>query len=210
MRKKSLPLSAMLFIVILAGCSGSGPRSAATNVSAESTSKASEPAKPISGLTAFWKMYDSAYGWSHDIEPLDLSVKEVSGFKSEDGDAAVWTATFGSPSLRQARTFTYSIANTADVHEGLSIGDAQPWGGPRRDMMPFETGDVSVDSNAAYKAASEDAEAWLKKNPNEPVSLTLGNATRFAAPVWYVMWGSKKRGYAVFVDAASGQVIHPK
>jgi hypothetical protein len=210
MQKKSLPLSAMLFIVAVAGCSGSSPRGAATNVSAESTSKASGPAKPISGLTAFWKMYDSAYAWSRDIEPLDLSSKEVSGFKSENGDAAVWTATFGSPSLRQARTFTYSIANTADFREGLSIGNAEPWGGPTRQMIPFGTGDVSVDSNAAYKAASEDAEAWLKKNPDEPVSFILGNAARFAAPVWYVMWGSKKRGYAVFVDAASGQVVHHK
>lgn len=209
MQRKSFPLSAMLFIVVLAGCSGSSPRAAATNVSAESTSKASEPAKPISGLTAFWKMYDSAYAWSRDIEPLDLSSKDVSGFKSENGDSAVWTATFGSPSLRQARTFTYSIANTADVREGLSIGNAQPWNGPTREMMPFGTGDVSVDSNVAYKAASQDAEAWLKKNPNEPVSFILGNATRFAAPVWRVMWGSKKRGYVVFVDAASGQVVHP-
>jgi hypothetical protein len=34
--------------------------------------------------------------------------------------------------------------------------------------------------------------------------MTLGSSTKFAAPVWYVMWGSPKDGYAGYVNAVTG------
>jgi hypothetical protein len=35
----------------------------------------------------------------------------------------------------------------------------------------------------------------------------LGNASRFAAPVWYVMWGTSKDGYAALVNARTGAIV---
>jgi hypothetical protein len=35
----------------------------------------------------------------------------------------------------------------------------------------------------------------------------LGNASRFAAPVWYVMWGTTKNGYAALVNATTGAIV---
>jgi hypothetical protein len=69
---------------------------------------------------------------------------------------------------------------------------------------------VTVDSDAAYKTAAADADAWLKKNPDKPLSMTLQNNARFQLPYWYMMWGTTKLGYAVVVNGTNGSVIHAK
>jgi hypothetical protein len=83
-----------------------------------------------------------------------------------------------------------------------------PWGGSSRDVMPIPTSDFQADSDAAYHAAATDAAAWLKKNPDKPLtSFQLGYAYKFPVPVWYLMWGTKKAGYSVIVDATNGKVL---
>ena len=64
-----------------------------------------------------------------------------------------------------------------------------------------------MDSDIAYKAAFENAAVWLKKHPNEQPTFRLGDASRFAAPVWYVMWGTSKNGYAALVNATTGAIV---
>jgi hypothetical protein len=172
---------------------------------------AAESNEPISGKTAFWQMYKSAHAWSADLVPLTLESKTATGIKNEAGKSMMWTATFGSPTKREARTFTYAVtAQGPDVMKGVTVGRALPWGGPRQDAMPFDTGDLGVDSDAAFKAALAEAGDWVSKHPGKAVSLTLGNASRYPAPVWFVMWGDKKSGYAVYVNAKTGALIKDK
>jgi hypothetical protein len=166
---------------------------------------------PVSGKTAFWQMYKSAHSWSADLVPLTLESKTIPGMKNDAGKAVMWTATFGSPTKREARTFTYAVAaHGPDVLKGVTVGRALPWSGPRQDALAIDTSDLSVDSDAAFKAALAEASAWASKHPDKEVSLTLGNASRFPAPVWLVMWGDKKSGYAVYVNAKTGAVIKEK
>ncbi len=73
--------------------------------------------------------------------------------------------------------------------------------------LPFETSDFATDSDAAYQTALTRASAWAGKDPGQVVSFTLGNAARFPGPVWYVLWGDKKSGHAVYVSAKSGTVV---
>jgi hypothetical protein len=73
------------------------------------------------------------------------------------------------------------------------------------------TSDFAVDSDAAYKTAFVKAEGWVKEHPDKEAALTLGhNAARFHAPVWYVLWGTTKSGYAAFVNATTGDVVNAK
>jgi len=203
-------LHVVVFIAALSliSCSESPqPKAAETKPAAAAT----ESNDPISAKTAFWQMYKSAHAWSADLTPLTLESKTMPGMKSEAGKSMMWTATFGSPTKREARTFTYAVtAQGPDVMKGVTVGRALPWGGPRQDALPFDTADLSVDSDAAFKAALADAGDWVSKHPGKPVSLALGNASRYPAPVWFVMWGDKKSGYAVYVNAKTGAVIKEK
>jgi hypothetical protein len=164
---------------------------------------------PVSGKTAFWQMYKRAYSWAKDVVPLKLESKELPGVKNEGGKAGMWTATFGSSTKHQAVVITYAVAaHSPDIYKGNNVESPIPWGGPTRDVMPFQTSDLVIDSDAAYKTAEADANAWLKKHPNKQVTFLLGNnPTRFSAPVWYILWGDNKSGYASFVNAISGSLM---
>lgn len=178
---------------------------------AASTSAETAASGPVSGKTAFWQMYKSAHSWSADLVPLSLESKTIPGIKNDAGKAAMWSATFGSHTKREARTFTFAVAaHGSDVIKGVTVGRALPWNGPRQDALAIDTADLSVDSDAAFKAALAEASAWVSKHPDKEVSVTLGNASRFPAPVWFVMWGDKKSGYAVYVNAKTGAVIKEK
>jgi hypothetical protein len=175
------------------------------------TEEKKEPVKAPEAVTAqraFYEMYKPARTWAPDVLALSVASGEVPNIKNEDGKAGLWTAIFVSPSRKEARTFTYAaVGNGADIAKGLNIGNVVPWGGATSTSKPFSTGEFVVDSDAAYKAAVEKAADWLKKNPDKKPTLRLGNASRFAAPVWYVMWGTNKNGYAALVNATTGAIV---
>jgi hypothetical protein len=37
--------------------------------------------------------------------------------------------------------------------------------------------------------------------------MTLGNSARFPAPVWYIIWGTPKSGFAAYVNATTGALV---
>lgn len=161
-------------------------------------------AGPVAAKAAFWEMYKPAHAWAADILVLSLSSNDVAGVKSEAGKSGMWTAVFASPGRSEARTFTYSVAG------GISAGPAQRWTGSTPQSRAFPVRDFAVDSDAVYQTAFTKAGAWLKQHPGKQASFTLGNASRFPAPVWYVMWGNKTSGYGVFVSAVTGTIIKGK
>lgn len=204
---KQCAVSAMTVAVLLfAGCSQS-PTPSASNES-QAVTKPAGPPQLVTAKTAFWPMYTSARSWATDIVPLRITAEEVPGFKNEAGKAAMWEATFGSPSLHQFRVYSYAIAGVPpSILKGVSADLAQPWGGVTRDAMVVDLTLFNIDSDAAYKAAAADADAWLKKNPNKEITaFELGDTFKFQGPVWYLMWGDKTSGYVAYVDATTGAV----
>ena len=205
--RRSIWKGSALFIsisLLLVACEAPKPAGDATTQPAA----APTPSGPVSGKTAFWEMYKSAHSWTPDIVPLALGSKTIPGVKNEAGKAAMWTATFGSPGLHQARVFTYAVeAHPPDIYKGVTVGNPLTWTGPTPTAETFTTSDFTVDSEAAFTTASAQAAAWTKSHPDKEISFTLGNASRFKDPVWYVQWGDKKAGYYVLVDAKTGAVV---
>ncbi len=156
------------------------------------------------------KMYTPAHAWAADIAPISLKSGEVAGVKNSDGKAGVWIAVFGSPSQRMARTYTYSVAEELpSIAKGVKAEAPEAWAGPTTAVETFQTSDFTIDSDAAYKTAAGKAADWLKDaaNATKPVSMSLGAAARFPAPVWYILFGDTKSGYFVYISATTGSVI---
>ena len=132
----------------LSACS-SGPAKTTETKTDAGTAPKQEPAgppQPIAAKTAFYKMYTPAHAWAGDLVALSLKSGEVAGVKNADGKAGVWTAIFGSPSQHSARTYVYSVADQLpDISKGVKAHLAERWGGPTAAIMPFATGDFSVD-----------------------------------------------------------------
>ncbi|HEY3442704.1 MAG TPA: hypothetical protein VGK29_18225 [Paludibaculum sp.] len=192
--------------IVLTGCSSAPPPAT------KAETKAVEPAKPaeaVAARSAYFEMYKAARAWAPDLLALTLKSGEVPSIKNEGGHAGAWIAVFVSPSRKEARTFTYAVAgNGADLSKGINVSDKQNWGGATPAAKAFANGEFSIDSDIAYTTATGPAGAWLKTHPGAKATMLLGNSARFPGPVWYIMWGTSKDGYAVYVNATTGAVIN--
>jgi len=195
-------------VFTLAGCSGPDSLAPVAKSEAEKTETAAPPV-PVTAKTAFWELYKSAHAWAADLLPLTIEAKTISGIKNEGGKSAMWVATFGSPSLKQFTTFTYSVAaRPPDIRKGVSASTALPWAGPTPETLPFASSDFAIDSDEAYKTAAGKAAPWLEKHPGKDLTeLKMGAANRFPGPVWYFLWGDKKDGFFAFVSASTGKAL---
>ena len=195
--------------VLVAGCSKGSDTSLVTSNVVKAAD--AQPA-PVTARTALGPMYKAALSWSSDVQLMRLSPTPLTGFKNEEGKAAIWEAEFGSAVHHQLRVYTYSIATVPpDIFRGVTGQIPRPWGGPTRDAMPVDMSLFTVDSDTAYQTSAKDAAAWLKKNPKiELATLDLGSTYRYRAPAWYVSWGDKKNGYIVLIDATSGNIYSHK
>jgi len=197
-KKVSIALIAVAAGVVLAA--GTLPQQPAAGTQLE----------PVAAKTAFWEMYKPARSWAADLLVLSLASNEIPGVKSEAGRFGMWAAVFVSPARQEARTFTYSVAATGNTPKGVSAGVAQRWTGSTLQSQAFRVSDFAIDSEAAYQAALAKANVWVKQHPDKKAALILASASRFSVPVWYVIWGSKTSGYAVFVNAVNGAPIKGK
>jgi hypothetical protein len=166
------------------------------------------PPAPIAAQTAFYEMYKPARTWAPDVQPLSLAGGDLPTMKQEGGKAPMWTAVFVSASRREARTFTYAVADGGgDIRKGVSAGGAQGWSGDTPQSKAFQNSDFQTNSDAAYQAALEKAGDWVKAHPDKKPALYLGNSSKFPTPVWLVLWGNTKNGYAAYVSATTGKVL---
>ncbi len=207
---KGFGLSAATVAALLfAGCNSSSTPAVSDNSTAAKPA-AEAPALPVTGKTAYYPLYKSAFSWSPDVVLMKIAAKDLTGFKKEGGKAAVWEVTFAAPSKHLMRVDTYSIATVLpDIHKGGTEGLPLQWAGETRDAMPVQISSSTVDSDAAYQAAAADAAEWLKKNPEKPLTdIELGATAKLPDPFWYIVWGDEKSGgYREVVDATTGKVL---
>jgi hypothetical protein len=204
MNAKRLKAAATILAFVMTTACSEAPKTSEPKT--EAKREASNPPEPVSGKSAFYEMYKPARGWASDLLPLSLASGEVPNMKNEAGKAAMWTAVFVSPSRREARTLSYLVDQGTTIHKGITVGGAEPWSGPTAKSEPFQSTQFVIDSDVAYETASHKAAAWLKNHPRKSVSFYLGNASRFPAPVWYVLWGNNKSGYSAYVNATTGAI----
>jgi hypothetical protein len=195
-------------LAMLSACGAAPKPDGQAEKQAEAPKQPPHPAGPVDARTAFYEMYKPARTWAPDLLPLSMIAGEVKGIENGGGKMGMWTVVFVSPSRREARTFTYAVADEGNsVHKGVTANAAESWTGATPRSRPFQITEFSVNSDAAYKTASEKAAAWLKRHPGKQPAMSLGNSARFPAPVWQVLWGTSKNGYLVFVNATTGQVV---
>jgi hypothetical protein len=207
MRRNLSLLLLLVAALLMAACSeNQQPQSSQAATDAKAASATPEP---VTGKTAYWAMYKSAYTWANDVVPLKLESKSVAGVKNDAGKAGMWTGTFGSARRAEVVEISYSVVAdpATDTMKGVSVGHGLPYSGPTPDVMPFQGSDIAFDSDAAYKTASVEAAGWLKTHPDKQPEFILGNNLRtFAAPVWYVKWGDTKDGYNAFINTKTGAI----
>ncbi len=199
--------AALTALLGLSACSQPAAPTPAAETVTEKKAPAGPP-EPVTAKTAFYAMYTPARAWAPDILALSLMSGEVAGVKNSEGKAGMWTAVFASASQHAARTYTYAVAEQLPtIQKGVKAEGTEPWAGPTRAQMTFQNSDFTIDSDAAYKTAAEKAVVWTKDHPDVQPVFTLGAASRFPSPVWYILWGTTKSGYEVYLSATTGTIM---
>ena len=205
---KRVLLTATGMVAALAFSACSEPPKPAPKPESEAAKEPAKAPEAIAALSAFYKLYKPAHEWAADLLLLSVASGEVPNIKNEDGKAGQWTVVFVSPSRKEARSFTWAAADSGpNIVKGLNVSNALPWTGATPTSKTFASTEFVVDSDAAFKTANEKAADWLKAHPDKKVSLRVGYASPFPAPVWYIMWGSAKDGYAAVVNATTGMLV---
>lgn len=204
MKSKSF-LATLAVLLLFSGCS-EAPK-------AVEKKEPEKPAEPVSGNTAFFRMYTAARGWAGDIEPLRMVSIHLREVKAVPGKAAAWQATFVSPSKQRARSYTYSVIEAeGNLHKDVFAGNEESWRGPQGMVKPFVIPGLKIDSDAAYETAvkkGKKAAEYVKLNPDKNISFLLELNKKFPDLTWRVIWGESvgTSNYSVFVDATTGEYL---
>ena len=191
--------------MIFSACSEAPPKVA---------EKAPEPPpEPISGSTAFFRMYTAARGWAADAQAIGMNSINLPEVKKVPGKAAAWQVKFVSQEKQKARPYTYSVIEApGNLHKGVFALNEESWTGPRGPAKPFMIQALKVDSDAAYETAlkkGRKAAEYIKANPDKGVVFLLEQTNKFPSLTWRVIWGESvgTSNYSVFVDASSGEYL---
>jgi hypothetical protein len=192
-------LSAAL-LTLLASCSSEGSKPAAP---------AKEEAKPtdlLTGRTAFQKMFVAARGWARDAQPFRIESYVTADGNGHDGKAALWRASFGSPSQRAVKSWVWSGSTAADApSRGLNPGSEDTYSPANASTHIFDSLFLKVDSDQAFATAQKHGgDKVLEKTADSPVTYVCDWNHVTNELVWHVIYGSQLR---VAVNASTGEFI---
>lgn len=199
MRKLSF-LSGCALVLVLAGCSQPVP-----TVKKE----AEKPPEPVTGQSAFWKMYAAARSnWDPHCEVLKMGSISLPQVPAVRGKAGAWGATFVSASKGKSLSFTFSVVEgEGNLHKDVFAGSEESWSGSRGQNLTFPALAVKIDTDAALETALKKAVDYEKKRPGKPISVQLEKVKKFQDPVWRIIWGESvgTSDFSVYVDASTGE-----
>ena len=169
-----------------------------------------KPPEPVSGLTAFYKMFASARTWATDALPLRVAEIDVDELKAEGGKAAAWEAMFVSQSQRSKRRFMFSVLHrpARNLRGGVNADPPESWSSTSGEE-PFPVQGFKKDSTEAYEVAMKKGRDYAKSHPAVPMKFLLERTRRFPDPAWRVYWGQSvsTSAYSIFVDAVTGEYL---
>ena len=203
MTMKQIPFLAVCLASLLwIGCSDSS-----TPAAKKEPEKAPEP---VTGQSALFKMYQKARTWAPDAQVFKVNSIHLADVPAPPGKSGAWQAAFTSASLGKMQTFTYSVVEQeGNLHKGVFSLSVGSWSGSSGVNTAFDIRAASIDTDAAYKTADEQAKDYDQKHPGMPISFQLEKNNKFPQPVWRVIWGESvgTSSFSVYVDAGLGKFL---
>ena len=175
----------------------------------ETKKEAPKALEPLTGRQAYQQMYIAARSWAPDCQPLQLASIHLERTKFPTGKAEGWQCVFVSLGRGRARSYTWATVETqGSLHKGVFAGQEESYS-PNRQLAPFLTSAIKVDSGEAYDTAMTKSTEFAKKLEGKPVSFRLEQTPRFPDVAWRIFWGESVSSseYTVFVDATTGQFL---
>lgn len=209
-KKSALAHAVVLGLTLtLAGCSGNKPAQPEQKQAEQKQPEAPQAPESHSGREVFQKLYVAARGWAPDIKSFGLQSEPTSEVNGQGGKAAIWRASFASPSRRGIKAYVWSGTGDADSR-GVSAGTEDTYNPNNAATQVFDIAFLKTDSDKAFSVAQEHGgEKLIKNDPKQPVLYVLDWSPSQGKLIWHVVYGNSRRDakLTVAVDATTGQYM---
>lgn len=204
---------AMFSAVLLGGCGSTPPPSTSTQSQSVNPAASQAEQKAVVLYTAkkcFTNMSALAQRWQADAMPFHMESELNSEATGQDGKATVWRALFASRTRGSMMAFTCSgsVLPAAPPY-GITSAAETPYSANIPSLM-FDKAYLQQDSDAAFAATlKHGGDAFVKKDPKQPVLYLLDWDSKQKKLVWTIIYGkstTSRQGVCV-IDAASGAFL---
>jgi hypothetical protein len=198
------PLLIVMCLPWLNACTSNPEKSAESKPAPKTT-------ETITGRSGFQKLYIAARGWNADAKPYRLESTVTTDANGHDGKAAIWRASFASPSMRSEKSYTWSgsVAEGAP-EQGVNPGIEDSYTPSNASTQVFDMGFLKIDSDQAFDTAQKHGgDKILEKDPNTPVFYVCDWNHNTNELVWHVIYGASRDDakLTVSVNASTGEFI---
>jgi len=165
----------------------------------------------LTGRAAFQKVFIAARNYAVDAKPFRIESTPTSDGDNRDGKAAIWRASFASPTQRGVKPFFWSGSNAPDApSRGVSPGNEDVYNPSNASTQIFDVAFLKVDSDQAFATAQKHGgDKVLEKDPSTPVIYVCDWNHNTNELVWHVIYGSSRETAKlnVAVNASTGEFI---
>jgi len=193
-------LAAFVLLALLSGCTSEGTKPVAP--------AKEEPKGPelSTGRIAFQRMFAAARGWARDAQPYRIESYTTADGNGHDGKAALWRASFASPSMRATKPWVWSGSMAPDApSRGVNPGTEDAYSPANASTQIFDSLFLKIDSDQAFATAQKHGgDKVLEKTPDNPVTYVCDWNHNTNELVWHVIYTGKLR---VAVNASTGEFI---
>jgi hypothetical protein len=199
-----IPLAIFSALLSLNACTSNTEKPAESKPAPQTT-------EAITGRSGFQKLYIAARGWSADAKPYRLESSVTSDANGHDGKAAIWRASFASPSRRSEKSYSWSgsIAEGAP-EQGVLPGNEDSYSPSNASTQIFDVGFLKIDSDQAFDTAQKHGgDKLLQKDSSTPVFYVCDWNHNTNQLVWHVIYGASRDNakLTVAVNASTGEFI---
>ena len=203
MRQLATASLSLVSILCLTGCLDS-------RTPAEKAAKKEKKApEPVTGLTAYYRMYSHARTWATDLQGYHLQSIALPELPAKGGKYPAWRATFVSEIKRAQKTYSFSAIEVEGLHEGVFAGPEESYT-PGGNNLPFISQALKKDSPEILATAMKKGEDYTKKHLNLPITVLVERTKRFGNnPTWRVVWGTSvaTSNFSIYIDASTGEYL---
>ncbi len=194
--------------LMLASCMDS---SSPSEIKARQEKAEKKAPEPVSGQTAFFKMYGAAKSWAPDLEGFRCEPIRMNAIPEKDGKFPAWKCAFVSPSKRAMKTYSYSVVEAEGLFKDSFGGPDESFSGSRGQNISFPILALKKDNTEAIEVAKahKDTVEYLKKNPTVTVITPVLEKTKENSnAAWRIYWGlPSTSNYSILVDATTGTYV---
>jgi hypothetical protein len=165
----------------------------------------------LTARAAFQKVFIAARNYAADVKPFRIESTPSTDGNGQNGQSAIWRASFASAAQHGVKPFIWSGTNAPDApSRGVSPGNEDTYNPGNASTQIFDVAFLKIDSDQAFAVAQKHGgDKVLEKDPTTPVIYVCDWNHNTNELTWHVIYGASRETakLTVAVNASTGEFI---